>query len=192
MQIKDHILIAKFLFNAKFGFDSNIKRRFFILGCIQPDFNPLTYLKGSFKNKTLHGHNFENSFNYLKKKVGKLNAKEKLNAIDYYNLGKVIHYLADDFTYPHNTEFPENVIEHRRYEKDLHRVFKEYLNNDNKRLNYSYLSKQNIMDFLVKKHDEYMEDKPTFLRDCKYILNVCMNVIGSFEVESYQLELEAA
>jgi len=192
MQINDHMLIAKYLFNEKNYNDFNLKRKAFVLGCIQPDFNPLTYLKGSFNNKILHGHNFKNSFNFLKRKITTLKKKDKLRLKDYYNLGKIIHYLVDDFTYPHNSDFPENVIEHRKYEKELHEVFEEYLKNENKVINFSYLSKEEIIEYIVNNHDEYVEVKPTFLRDCKYILSVCISVLNAFESEEYQLVFEAA
>ena len=37
----------------------------------------------------------------------------------YYTLGKLTHYLADAFTYPHNDHFSDSLMDHHRYESDL-------------------------------------------------------------------------
>lgn len=45
----------------------------------------------------------------------------------YYTLGKLTHYLADAFTYPHNENYPESLIAHRQYEDDLRSYLAQYL-----------------------------------------------------------------
>ena len=39
----------------------------FRFGCIEPDMNPATYLKGSLHIQRLRGHNFNNSEKYMKR-----------------------------------------------------------------------------------------------------------------------------
>ena len=45
----------------------------------------------------------------------------------YYTLGKLTHYLADAFTYPHNENYPDSMLCHHQYETDLRAYLEEYL-----------------------------------------------------------------
>ena len=45
----------------------------------------------------------------------------------YYTLGKLTHYLADAFTYPHNENYPDSLLDHRRYEDGLREYLAVYL-----------------------------------------------------------------
>ena len=40
--------------------------RAFRLGCIEPDRNPVTYLKGSLRWQWLRGHNYKNARRYMR------------------------------------------------------------------------------------------------------------------------------
>lgn len=46
---------------------------------------------------------------------------------EYYRFGKLIHYLSDAFTYPHNENFSGSIREHRRYEAELHNRLQRYI-----------------------------------------------------------------
>lgn len=45
-------------------------------------------------------------------------------------LGVIIHYIADYFTYPHNSTYEGNVKDHCIYERDLKHGLKEYLSTE--------------------------------------------------------------
>ena len=40
-----------------------------------------------------------------------------------YLLGKLIHYIADAFTFPHNNVFKGNLVQHCKYENKLHQAY---------------------------------------------------------------------
>ena len=85
----------------------------FQLGCIEPDRNPITYLKGSFRCQWLRGHNYRNARRFMREISWRLEKKDKLNLWDYYTLGKLIHYTTDAFTYAHNDSFTTSFSDHR-------------------------------------------------------------------------------
>ncbi len=110
-----HFLGQRYLSNA-----SPTQLRFFLLGCTQPDKNPATYLKGSIKYRWLHGHDYSNCKTYIFRLCRKLQSKTTWTWKEYYALGKLIHYIADTFTYAHSASFDGNLSQHRQYEQRLH------------------------------------------------------------------------
>ena len=65
MKKKDHLLLASFILDL---FDSSVltlHSAAFTAGCIEPDLNVLTYLRGSRKEKKFHGHNAGNCRTHL-------------------------------------------------------------------------------------------------------------------------------
>ena len=101
--------------------------RAFLTGCIQPDKNPTTYLKGSLRQNWMKGHNFSNSRRYMSRLIRRLSRQRQWNMLDYYALGKLLHYTADAFTGAHTPQFQGNLFTHRAYEKQLHRQILDLL-----------------------------------------------------------------
>lgn len=60
MQTKDHYLLGCFLLEHQKIFLDPVRRNLFLFGCIEPDINPTTYVRGSIKHQLFHGHNAEN------------------------------------------------------------------------------------------------------------------------------------
>ena len=85
----------------------------------------------------------------------------------YYTLGKLTHYLADAYTYPHNEHFPNSMLDHHRYETDLRRFLQNYLSCRSP-------SQQNVRRDLVtaleELHSQYMARQSDAYRDTSYIL----------------------
>ncbi len=98
-----------------------------MFGCTEPDSNPLTYLKGSRTIQWPRGHNYRNAERLMARLSASLSRRERWGMLDYYRLGKLIHYTSDAFTYAHNETFRENIHEHRCYEARLQRCFKTSL-----------------------------------------------------------------
>ncbi|HWS42189.1 MAG TPA: zinc dependent phospholipase C family protein [Pseudoflavonifractor sp.] len=46
--------------------------------------------------------------------------QKKWSPQDYFRLGKLMHYIADAFTCPHNESFTGTLWSHRIYEAHLH------------------------------------------------------------------------
>lgn len=170
MQIKDHILLGKYLLD---NFELNIspiKRHAFLLGCFEPDVNVLTYTRGSVEYQILHGHNADNCKKHLTKVINKLQNKGINTLFQWFSLGTAIHYIADTFTFPHNDLFSGDIYEHNKYEKLFHKVFKDYISN----LNYNDYSITTLNSNFENYHKKYLDDKRSYLTDCKYIANAAV------------------
>ena len=101
--------------NSYDGFGKKRWEIAFLFGSYQPDCNPLSYLKGSVHGKTLMGHNFSNSRLYIDRNIVRLQNRKRWTVWQYYTLGKLTHYLADAFTFPHNETYEDSLMAHRRY-----------------------------------------------------------------------------
>ena len=123
MKGKSHRLLADYLSREYLSDAPKRCARAFRLGCIQPDRNPTTYLKGSLRAQWLRGHNWGNTQRYMQRLCRRLERKRKLGIFSAYSLGKLMHYTADAFTYAHNPEFPEDLVRHNAYEQTLQHYF---------------------------------------------------------------------
>ena len=123
MRGKSHLRIAQYLVERYMPDVPKRCQTAFRIGCIEPDRNPATYLKGSIRCQWLRGHNYQNARKFMKAIACRLERKEKLNLFDYYTLGKLIHYTTDAFTYAHNDTFPTNLTDHREYEAETSNIY---------------------------------------------------------------------
>ena len=144
--------------------------RAFLIGCVEPDRNPLSYLKGSLRSRWFYGHNYQNADRWIERHIRQLSNKSSWNLWDYYCMGKLIHYTSDAFTYVHNNCFTESISAHRAYEDKLQVQFLKCL----AERAYAYDSfVQNPNAFFRNVHETYLEDRANIHRDCQYILNMC-------------------
>ena len=123
MQTRDHKALALKLVGETNNDGLRRHRRAFLLGCVEPDYNLLTYVRGSIHYSAFRGHNAENVQAYIRRCIEELQHAGLRSAFSYFVLGTLLHYVADTFTYPHNTDFSGNLMEHAVYEKKLHQVF---------------------------------------------------------------------
>ena len=155
------------LLQSEHGFRAKRYELAFLFGSFQPDCNPLTYLKGSRRARKLRGHNFSNSRLYIESHIKLLQARSRWNIWQYYTLGKLTHYLADAFTYPHNENYPESLIAHRQYEDDLRSYLAQYLR-------FRSLRRQqrraDLAAAIEELHRQYMTAQSSMQRDVQYIL----------------------
>ena len=119
-------------------------------------------------------HRIDLTFHKLEKKINKV--------IDEYDknkgmtiglskdLGVITHYIADYFTFPHNIEYPGTMTEHIHYEAQLKVDFREEVN---------MRSADEICAFIKKCHTEYLHAVKSVENDCRYILQICAQVVGS-------------
>ena len=123
MRAKSHRCLGQYLIRHYMPQLPDLQTRAFLLGCVQPDKNPATYLKGSLRCQWLRGHNYPNAKRFITRIAERLEQKSHWNLYDYYTLGKLIHYIADAFTLAHNASFPVNLDAHRSYEAILQNHF---------------------------------------------------------------------
>ena len=169
MQKRSHRLLASTLLKGANGFPARRYELAFLFGSFQPDCNPLTYLKGSLREQRLRGHNFRNSEWYINDRIRRLQRRVRWSIWQYYTLGKLTHYLADAYTYPHNDNYPSSLMDHRRYENALREYLAAYLNS------YGPYPMENrpreeLVDVLRRLHSQYMEASADMCRDARFIL----------------------
>lgn len=105
-----------------------IFHRVFVFGCVQPDYNYGSYLKGwRHSGNRGKGHSSEHALRYIRKKTIFFYHRKKWFLRDYYRFGKMLHYMADAFTAPHNDRFEGTLSDHIRYETEMHQVLEEFL-----------------------------------------------------------------
>lgn len=167
MQKRSHKLLASTLLSAQDGFSARRFELAFLFGSFQPDCNPLTYLKGSRRARKLRGHNYSNSQPYIASRIAKLQKRQRWTMWQYYTLGKLTHYLADAFTYPHNENYTESLIVHRQYEDDLRSYLAQYLRFRSLR---SQQRRADLADAIEELHRQYMTAQSSMQRDVQYIL----------------------
>lgn len=174
MKTIDHKLLANELIEEFMPKATRLSKKAFYLGCIEPDYNPLSYLRGSLKAKWLRGHHHDNSkwhIDSLSKALERAKEHSKNPGKRYYfRLGKLIHYMTDAFTFSHNSVFPGDLSEHRQYEMKLHfslptnEFIKSYC--ENMQLRFKELTDWH------KLHNAYLKHKMDVENDLKYIRHV--------------------
>ena len=162
-------LAERYLHNA-----SKQQIRAFLLGCTQPDINPATYLKGSIRCKWLRGHNWANARSFMEKLARRLEKKQRLRLLDYYTMGKLIHYTVDAFTSSHNDHFPTDLQIHRNYESQLQAYFLPYLKG---RRQSAPAAHSSIMDTICFYHKEYAAAPSNIRTDSRYCVLVTSLVL---------------
>lgn len=169
MRAKSHRLLGQYLARRYLTGVSQPCVRAFLAGCTQPDKNPTTYLKGSLRSRWLHGHDYTNAKRYMRRIVLRLHQKCNWNMLDYYTLGKLIHYTADAFTAAHGEDFEGNLFEHRRYECQLHHYFATHLPRPFSPFPHVHNC---AMETIRRYHRKYRKCPPNICTDTDYCIGV--------------------
>lgn len=177
MRRNSHIQLGRFL--ARNCMHSVPKRCVyaFRFGCIEPDMNPATYLKGSRHIRFLRGHNFNNSEKYMKRISDRLEKRGVNSVFSFYRMGRLVHYITDGFTFAHNENFDGNLREHSAYEHGLHEMFPDYLS----RWGDSLLAKRrrgSAFGVIQRQHREYMRQPSGMSRDCRFAILTALSVVS--------------
>ena len=167
MQKRSHKLLAATLLENVQGFQARRFELAFLFGSFQPDCNPLTYLKGSLRAHKFRGHNYANSQRYIYSRIIRLQRRRRWTMWQYYTLGKLTHYLADAFTYPHNENYPDSMLCHHQYETDLRAYLEKYLaDREVRREN----ARRDVTLTLRRLHRQYMDGVADMRKDVQFIL----------------------
>lgn len=178
MRKKSHISLACYIVRNTEAEQLLQHRKAFYLGSILPDCKP------SFLSTK---HEFNGTFPMVKKSISRLiedqGLYEKNQRAFMRHLGEVIHYLADYFTFPHNTIYPGNLKDHCVYEGELKLALREYLRSgraDEEQTELvSFDSKHQLFEFIQKRHDEYLRIQHSIEEDCRYIVSLCRQVVAA-------------
>ena len=170
MRRKSHQYLGRYLAERYMTHVPKRHVQAFLLGCVEPDHNPATYLKGSIRFQWLRGHNYRNARRFMRQISRRLEKKQQLNLLDYYTLGKLIHYTADAFTMAHNHWFSSDLGDHRAYEAALQEHFLAYLREDPEIDPQTAVS---VMDAIYRYHELYEQQKADIRTDTRFALNAC-------------------
>lgn len=178
MRKKSHISLAKYILESKGMEELNKCKKSFYVGSILPDCVP------SFLTRK---HNIEETLDLLKTEISKVTDKydvtKGINTYFCRHLGMIIHYVADYFTFPHNSIYPGTMMEHCYYEKELKFAFRKYVKSEqakrNRLLESAYNTPEEIVGFVKSMHDEYLKAIKRISVDCHYIVELCFRVVDA-------------
>lgn len=175
MRKKSHISLARYIVHSLDNQELVKHRKAFYFGSILPDCKP------SFLTTK---HEFAGTFSMVEDKIRQmiseydpLQHSERGYAI---NLGQVLHYIADYFTFPHNEIYDGNLKDHCVYEKELKFGLRAYIKSgEAEKVSEGTTeidSCDALMRFIKKAHQEYLNMKHSIEKDCLYIVSICQQV----------------
>ena len=172
MRKKSHISLARYIVNSLDDKELKKHRFSFYIGSVLPDIKP------SFIYKR---HEINGTFPYVKKHIARLSEGQKVmnkkNRKYYRDLGQVSHYLADYFTFPHNCVFTGSIREHCIYEKKLKFALRSYIRSGEINVNSTvvrrFTTPQQLCDYVIQIHQQYLKCNKTVESDCRYIVALC-------------------
>ena len=180
MRTMDHLLLGQYLVERCGTAQLSHHRTAFLLGCVEPDYNAFSYLRGMRHFKKFRGHNAENSFPFLSRCWAELGENGVLSPWDFFRLGTLIHYAADAFTAPHNRFWQGSLREHCAYEAALHQRFAAMLAKAQPerlpRREYAAL------------HQAYCAETLGFETDFRYILTVSVSLLEKYLLPAAEAE----
>lgn len=152
----------------------------FALGCVKPDFDIFSYLRG-FKRKPFYGHNWNNAHSYIMR----LSRKAEKKALGSFGFGLLVHYLCDAFTFVHNDGFSGGLKAHAVYERLLHTSLFE----NGKRAEELHLRKaQSLSEAIEAVHSRYMKLPDTVLKDIEFISLIVSLAVAVWSDKTYSAE----
>ena len=173
MLAKDHRLLGEYLASQLMEQVSPLRVHLFLTGCVFPDHNPETYLKGLCIGHPLKTHFYRLSRKKIERLCKKLEQKETLRLFDYYTLGTLTHFLADAFTFPHNDHFGGNMLDHAYYERSLlHPAIEQYIIYQST-LPASPRRSGSLLAAFHLQHQGYLNTPPSPQCDAEHIVNIC-------------------
>lgn len=149
----------------------------FRFGCIEPDMNPATYLKGSRRVRRLRGHDFNSAEKYMKRVSCRLEEHSVKGVFSFYRLGRLVHYITDGFTFAHNENFSGSLKDHSRYEHGLHEFFSDYL----RTWGDSLLAAQaggSAFNVIAREHSKYMRQPSNMAKDSRFAILTALSVVS--------------
>lgn len=176
MRKKSHVSLARYLVDSIDEQELTRHRKAFCLGSILPDCKP------SFLTTR---HEMEETFEAVQAEICRLSqGKDIANMRVYFrDLGQVIHYIADYFTYPHNPHYEGSLREHCQYERWLKLNLREYISSGEAAKRQPVAARldtpEAICDLIRRMHEEYLGSMTNTHEDCRQIVLVCYLVVAA-------------
>ncbi|MGN0621232.1 MAG: zinc dependent phospholipase C family protein [Porcipelethomonas sp.] len=163
METKDHLLLAEIITESSASRINAANKKAFAAGCIEPDVNLLTYLKG---------HTYEATIDYVRYTVRRLFGRMNTPR-DFFLMGRAFHYIGDYFTFPHSSNFSGTLREHIDYERRLHFHISE--NRDMKTRIFEIKNPGRCLGFLENAFEKYLSIPGDVKSDWEFIKTVCVS-----------------
>lgn len=178
MRKKSHISLARYIVHSTGMEMLKEHKKAFYIGSILPDCMP------SFVTRK---HCIEDTFEILEKEIKKVTDEyDSEKGIGMYycrHLGVITHYIADYFTFPHNSIYSGNIKEHCKYEGELKDAFRQYVKSEDaqriREKTGAFHTVKEIMVFIEKMHQEYLKAIKAIRVDCRYIVELCHKVVDA-------------
>lgn len=176
MRKKSHISLARYIVGTIGLEELKEHKKAFYLGSILPDCKPSFLTKRHEINET-----FDDVKRYILDLTTFCDITTRNSRAYFRNLGQVIHYIADYFTFPHNDIFQGSIKDHCIYEKKLKYTLNEYIKSGeahrNKREAQNFKTPEALLEYVLKAHEEYLRVKKSTVEDCRYIVGICHTVV---------------
>ena len=190
MRKKSHIALARYLIRQDCTQNILKYSKAFYLGSILPDLNP--------KMLTVP-HEYASSYTDLQEYIRGLTDGWYAHSnphMFWRRLGIVLHYLADYFTYPHNTTYEGSLADHCLYEGDMKHSLRAYVKTEEAAKMFRmqkygerrFESVDELLSYIEKTHAQYLQSKHTVENDCRWIVETCSVVMLSI---THLMELNA-
>lgn len=177
MRKKSHIALAVFLVAELRLAELDLYRKAFYFGSIQPDLNPKMFSEP---------HQFDDSWEKVRELILQIEAETCDEAYSrraiWTQTGVVLHYLADYFTFPHNTCYHGSLRGHCMYESELKYLLRAYLCTSESRASFEtqrlaaeqIRTSEQLFTYIENAHEAYMKEPyHSVLGDCRWITEVC-------------------
>ncbi len=182
MRKKSHISLAMYLVR-EFKMEGLEKhKKAFCFGSILPDLTP---------KMVTSPHEFESTYDDMQDFVRYIFTEgideEWKERVLWRRLGVVLHYIADYFTYPHNTSFEGTLKDHCMYESEMKYYLRAYvwtpeakhLFGEAGRRAQRIGSLEELFSYVEESHRKYMMRREhSVTDDCRQILMVCATVFA--------------
>ena len=102
--------------------------------------------------------------------ASRLTSNYKNTMLWWYLNGRVMHYLADSFTKPHQIEFNFSKEDHAEYEARLHTYFTDRIRRENLAAIIPGLTKKQRIAWLNRRYEQYMCEANDIETDYPFIV----------------------
>ncbi|MCD7736406.1 MAG: zinc dependent phospholipase C family protein [Lachnospiraceae bacterium] len=177
MRKKSHIALSIYLAAGLHFEELDRYRKAFYLGSVLPDLNP---------KMLAVPHEFDTSWDKIQALILQIESDAKDGDYNgqamWVRIGMVLHYLADYFTFPHNTCFTGSLKGHCMHESEMKYLLRAYLCTaqagavlHQQRIRAEKISTvQELFAYIENAHQDYMrEQKHSVINDCHWIVEMC-------------------
>ncbi len=179
MQKGSHLDLATFIIDHTEIKQLEQHKHAFLLGNILPDLLPSFLFRR---------HEINSTFQSVIRSINRLSKSNTTNYkrkgfLYFVLLGQVTHYLADYFTYPHNSNYFGTFIGHCTHERRLKKQLRNYLELGFADYHLMHLTPdhntEEILSYLQKKHQSYLYQVNDIRTDIIHIIDVNLHTVCS-------------